>query len=335
MIDRRIGKIKVRRGTDSQRVLIPFEEGEVIYSVDKKRIFVGDDTTLGGVPISNKNYIVNSLGIPPIFPDEVSEGDIIHDKSNSKTYIVNSNNGTLELLLLVDGNTSFNLKDQISNIYTKLRTLTGCLTPLPPPPPPPSKLNWVIQPSNFSINVGDTVTFSSSAVGDGSITYEWKRKDGSTINTANIFQRSFTINSAGIPDIATYYCIASNSIDSITSRDAVLSIGSNSILAEDGTYILSELNEFIDWEYQVVAPIITKQPVSITTTAGNSVTFSVEAMGTDPLSYQWRVGGVDIAGETKNTYTITNPTVDINSISCKVSNIGGDVLSDSVNLEIN
>ena len=48
MIDRKIGKIKVRRGTDSQRITNIFEDGEVIYSVDKKRIFVGDDTTLSG-----------------------------------------------------------------------------------------------------------------------------------------------------------------------------------------------------------------------------------------------------------------------------------------------
>ena len=334
MIDRRIGKIKVRRGTDSQRVTNTFEEGEVIYSVDKKRIFVGDDVTLGGVPVSNRNYIVNSLGNSLTVPVGVLEGDIIHNKSNSKTYIVNSNNGTLELLLIANKNESFSVKDKISDIYNKLRTLTGCLTPETPPTLPPSKLNWVIQPSDFFINIGDTATFSSSAVGSGNITYEWKRKDALTINTSNIYQKSFTINSVGIPDIATYYCIASNSIDSITSREAVLDIGSDSILAEDGTYVLSELSEFINWEYKVVAPIITKQPVSVATTVGTSVTFSIEAIGTDPLTYQWKFAGADIAGETKTTYTITNPTVDINSIACKVSNIGGDVLSDSVNLTI-
>lgn len=334
MIDQRIGKIKVRRGTDSQRISNVFEEGEVIYSVDKKRIFVGDDVTLGGIPVSNRNYVSNSLGNPPIIPDGVLVGDIIHDKSNSKTYIVNSNLNVLELLLIADSSASNNLKNQISDIYTKLRTLTGCLTPLPPPPPPPSKLSWVIQPSNFSINIGDTVTFTASAVGDTNISYVWRRSDSLTINTDNIFQKTITISNAGIPDIANYYCIASNSIDSITSRDAVLSIGSDSILAEDGTYILSELNEFIDWEYKVVAPIITKQPVSVSVNPGTSVTFSIEAMGTDPLSYQWRVGGVNVAGENKKTYTITNPTVDINSITCKVSNIGGDVISNSVNLII-
>jgi hypothetical protein len=334
MIDRKIGKIKVRRGTDSQRITNVFEEGEVVYSVDKKRIFVGDDVTLGGVPVSNRNYVSNSLGNPPIIPDGVLAGDIIHDKSNSKTYIVNSNLGILELFLLSDGAASNNLKTQISDIYTKLRGLTGCLTPLPPPPPPPSKLSWVVQPSNFSINVGDTVTFTASAVGDSNISYVWRRRDTLTINTSNIYQKNITILNADIPDIASYYCVASNSIDSITSRDAVLSINTNSILAEDGTYILSELSEFIDWEYNIVSPIITKQPVSKTTNAGIDVTFDIVAIGTGPLSYQWRVGGVNVSGETKSTYTISNPTVNINSIVCKVSNPGGDILSDGVNLTI-
>ena len=248
MIDRKIGKIKVRRGTDSQRVTNTFEEGEVIYSVDKKRIFVGDDTTLGGVPVSNRNYIVESLGFPPILPDDVLEGDIIFDKADSSTYIVDWNGSEFELLLIGDKNCCINLQNQIDDLYTKLRTMTGCLDEPPLPPPPPSKLTWVIQPSDYSVNLNDTVTFSSSAVGNGSISYQWLRKDGLVINTSNVYQRNITISNVGIPDIATYYCIASNSIDSITSREAVLNIGSNSILAEDGTYILSELQEFIDWE---------------------------------------------------------------------------------------
>jgi hypothetical protein len=248
VIDRKIGKIKVRRGTELQRVTNTFEEGEVIYSVDKKRIFVGDDTTLGGVPVCNRNYIVESLGFPPILPVDVLEGDIIFDKADSCTYIVDWNGSEFELLLIGDKNCCINLQNQIDDLYTKLRTMTGCLDEPPLPPPPPSKLTWVIQPSDYSVNLNDTVTFSSSAVGNGSISYQWLRKDGLVINTSNVYQRNITISNVGIPDIATYYCIASNSIDSITSREAVLNIGSNSILAEDGTYILSELQEFIDWE---------------------------------------------------------------------------------------
>jgi hypothetical protein len=333
VIDQRIGKIKVRRGTDSQRITNVFEEGEVIYSVDKRRIFVGDDVTLGGVPVSNRNYIIESLGNPPTLPVNILEGDIIFDKEYSSTYIVDWNGSEYELLLIGDGNCCVRLKNQIDDLYTKLRTMTGCLYEPPLPPKPPSKLTWDIQPSDYSVNLNDTVTFSSSAVGNGNITYQWRRKDGLVINSSNVYQRNITISNVGIPDIATYYCVASNSIDSITSREAVLSIGSNSILAEDGTYILSELQEFIDWESNAsYLPVITKQPVSITTAVGNTVNFSVESTGTAPLTYQWKVNGFDIFGETKSSYKITNASANKTGITCVVSNPAGDVGSNSVNL---
>ena len=335
MIDRRIGKIKVRRGTESQRVSMPFEEGEVIYSVDKKRIFVGDYVTLGGVPVSNRNYIVESLGFPPVLPDEVLEGDIIFDKLDSSTYITRWTGTKYELLLIGDGNCCIRLQNQIDDLYTKLKTMTGCLAEPPDTPLPPSKLTWAIQPTDVSVNLNDTITFSSSAIGSGSITYEWRRNDGLTINTPNIYQKDITITNVSISDIATYYCVASNTIDSITSRDAVLNIGSNFILSEDDNYVLSELDEFIEWTYKSTTLKITKQPISITTIYGNDVTFNIEAIGTPPITYQWRIAGINISGETNSSYTKIKPTVDINSITCKVSNPAGDVISDSVNLTIN
>lgn len=335
MIDRKIGKIKFRRGTDSQRKSISFEEGEVIYSVDKKRIFVGDNTTLGGIPVSNRNYIVDTLGIPPIVPAEALEGDIIHEKSTNKTYIVNLNVNVLELLVLIDIEEYNLLKIKTDNILINLQSLTSCLAEVTATPPPDYKLSWATEPSDTSVSIDDSATFSASAIGNGSITYEWKRKTGSPINTSNVYQKSITINKTTISDIDTYCCIASNTFDSITSREASLSIGSNFILSENSDYVLSELSDFTVWEYTVVAPTITKQPVSVSVKSGtSSVSFDIKAIGTNPISYQWRIAGTDVSGETNSTYTITNPTVDINSISCKVSNIGGDLVSDSANLKI-
>ncbi|HWA26814.1 MAG TPA: immunoglobulin domain-containing protein [Lacunisphaera sp.] len=54
------------------------------------------------------------------------------------------------------------------------------------------------------------------------------------------------------------------------------------------------------------APTITKFPASQTVAAGASVTFSVEASGTAPLSYQWYRGATAIAGATSDAYTISS-----------------------------
>lgn len=50
-------------------------------------------------------------------------------------------------------------------------------------------------------------------------------------------------------------------------------------------------------------PRITKQPQSVDLQIGQSATFSVEASGTQPLQYQWRLNGAAIAGAISATYT--------------------------------
>jgi hypothetical protein len=56
----------------------------------------------------------------------------------------------------------------------------------------------------------------------------------------------------------------------------------------------------------VTAPVITVQPQSQTVTAGQSVTFSVTATGTAPLSYQWYIGSTAISGANSSSYSISN-----------------------------
>ncbi len=54
-----IAKIKFRRGSESERKNVIFDEGEPAYTVDSKRIYVGDGTTNGGNPIPY-HWVANS-----------------------------------------------------------------------------------------------------------------------------------------------------------------------------------------------------------------------------------------------------------------------------------
>jgi hypothetical protein len=54
------------------------------------------------------------------------------------------------------------------------------------------------------------------------------------------------------------------------------------------------------------APRITAQPQSVTTNAGATVTFSVVASGTPPLSYQWWFNGTNIPGANNATLMLPN-----------------------------
>ena len=87
-------------------------------------------------------------------------------------------------------------------------------------------------------------------------------------------------------------------------------------------------------EPSLVAPTITSQPQSETVALGNSVTFSVTATGTQPLSYQWRKDGVNlsdgvrISGATTAAITITNvQPADAGLYSVVITNLTGSVTS--------
>ena len=85
----------------------------------------------------------------------------------------------------------------------------------------------------------------------------------------------------------------------------------------------------------VTSPTITSQPSSATKTVGESVTFSVIASGTAPLSYQWRKGGNIIPGATSSSYVISSVTIgDAGSYDVVVSNTFGSATSNLVTLTI-
>jgi hypothetical protein len=83
------------------------------------------------------------------------------------------------------------------------------------------------------------------------------------------------------------------------------------------------------------APAITTQPMSQTAAAGASVTFSVAASGTAPLTYQWSFGATPISGATSSSYTIASvQSPDAGSYSCTVANNAGSATSSFATLTV-
>jgi hypothetical protein len=81
------------------------------------------------------------------------------------------------------------------------------------------------------------------------------------------------------------------------------------------------------------APSISTQPADRTVAAGQQVTFSVAATGTQPLSYRWQRGTTDIVGATSSSYTFTAQASD-NGATFRVivSNAFGSITSSSATL---
>lgn len=117
-----------------------------------------------------------------------------------------------------------------------------------------------------------------------------------------------------------------------TATNATYVIGSASGL-DAGVYTVTAFNDCGEVESDTFTlnidspPIITQQPTNVFTLAGNTVRLRVVAVGTLPLTYQWKKDDVAIPGATNATLTITNaqPSDSSSNYYVMIMNRIGDV----------
>lgn len=132
-----------------------------------------------------------------------------------------------------------------------------------------------VQPGNQTVNAGQTATFSVTASGTPSPTYQWQKND---VDIGGATSSSYTTPATvGADSGATFRCVVTNSVGTVNSNEAILTVH--------------------------VAPSISVQPGNQSINTGQTATFSVTASGTAPLTYQWQKNGVDIPGATSSSYT--------------------------------
>ena len=330
MIDRRIGKIKVRRGTNLQRKPIVFEDGEIVYTIDTKRAFIGDDSTEGGNDISNINYITTATGLP----SNVEYGDIVHVETTKNTYIVgyDVDGITLKLILIASGNLNVELQKEIDDLYNKIRPLTGCLTALEPTTPPP--FEWVIEPVNqsYSNSIVINAEFTAKARGPyNDIVYTWEKLTaGTTTTTTTIIDNILLITHGNdlivthendnlliksvsstitttTPDasIENWVAIPKAIGEKLTIRDAQpKDIGYYRCIATSKAGRLVSVRAKLD--IQSIEFKWSVQPQSYKTQIGLSAQITAEAYNTfnGTITYQWYKDDIIIAGATNKTYYI-------------------------------
>lgn len=166
------------------------------------------------------------------------------------------------------------------------------------------------QPTDQTIAVGQNVAFTVSATGTSPLTYQW-RKNGVAIPGATTSTLAFVNVQAS--QAGTYTVVVTNTIGSITSAPAVLTVNA-----------------------AAVAPAITTQPASQTIVEGQSVTFTVVATGTAPLSYQWSLGGAPIPSATSASFTLASAQLsNAGSYTVTVTNSAGSVTSAAAVLTVN
>jgi glucose/arabinose dehydrogenase len=82
-------------------------------------------------------------------------------------------------------------------------------------------------------------------------------------------------------------------------------------------------------------PSITNHPVNSSVAVGQPASFTVSALGTPPLAYQWLKNDLPIAGATSATYSIPQTTLTHQgSYKVRVSNSSGNVTSNAATLTV-
>jgi hypothetical protein len=101
-------------------------------------------------------------------------------------------------------------------------------------------------------------------------------------------------------------------------------------------YVADGLNHRITKGVPLFPPVITAQPVSCTNNAGATATFTVEATGTAPLSYQWILNRTNLAGATDSSLTLTNvQSTNAGNYRVSVANVVGSTVSSNALLTVN
>jgi hypothetical protein len=161
------------------------------------------------------------------------------------------------------------------------------------------------QPANQTVAPGGTAVFAVSATGDSPLSFQWQFQGTNIVGATNT---TLNVTNAHQASIGTYQVVVTNSLGSVTSAPAVLNL----------------------------MPGILTQPTNITALAGSTVTFTVVAEGSSPLSYQWQKNGTNVAanGNSSAFALGTIQASDAGAYNVVVTNAFGSAISGSATLTV-
>ena len=113
-------KLLVRRGDNADRLNVTLSEGELGYTKDGKRLFVGDGTTAGGIVVGNK-WKGSVLDVDTI--TDAIDGDYAFESSSNIFYVRTETEWLSAGRILEAGDTTIDIND--SNGTISVGTISG------------------------------------------------------------------------------------------------------------------------------------------------------------------------------------------------------------------
>ncbi|MGO8765423.1 MAG: protease pro-enzyme activation domain-containing protein, partial [Limisphaerales bacterium] len=164
-----------------------------------------------------------------------------------------------------------------------------------------------LQPTNEAVLDGDSVTFAAQTAGGVPQYYQWQFDGTNLVDGDGIFGSESTnlvITVASTNDVGVYNLVVSNAAGVLVSSNADLSL------------ILSP-------------PIITEQPANETAGENSTAEFSISAVGTKPIAYQWIFNETNIIDGATNAALILSQVQFTNAgdYSVTLTNIYGSTNS--------
>ena len=168
------------------------------------------------------------------------------------------------------------------------------------------------QPDDTALIVGDNLKLSLSCVGTFPISAQWRKNDVNygTLSVNNTGDVELEILNIQNIDEGNYDCILSNVVGSVTSNKALF--------------------------YVNMPPEFSLNPISGIVSLGETFTFNTNAIGTNPISYQWIKENYGIINDANlKNYTLSMiQYANSGNYACIASNLYGTVTSEFAMLSV-
>jgi hypothetical protein len=228
-------------------------------------------------------FAVTASGTPPL----------AYQWNFNGTNILNATNAILTLTS-VQLNQTGDYSVLVSNPYGSTNGAIAVLAVYALPP------TIIAQPTNQTVAVGGTATFTVAATGTPPLAYQWSFNG---TNIANATNATLTLNNVQLNQSGNYSVQVSNPYGTTNSVNALLTVYG-------------------------IPPFIAIQPTNKTVIVGNAAVFSVTATGTSPLTYQWSFNGTNIANATNAILTLNSAQfTNAGNYSVLVTNLFGSTNS--------